>query len=101
MKQRNPTWGCSRTAQQIALAFGIPLNKDVVRRILAVSAWGVHSVRSRVLAGHDWEFATDRRRVRAGRLIVKRSRATARCPLTISIKDRQTTSMVNMSYPIA
>ena len=37
MKQRNPTWGCPRIAQQIALAFGIPVNKDVVRRIL--SAW--------------------------------------------------------------
>jgi transposase InsO family protein len=36
MKQRNPTWGCPRIAQQIALAFGIPLNKDVVRRMLAV-----------------------------------------------------------------
>jgi hypothetical protein len=35
MKQRNPTWGCPRIAQQIALAFGIPLDKDVVRRILA------------------------------------------------------------------
>ena len=36
MKQRNPTWGCPRIAHQIALAFGIPMNKDVVRRILAV-----------------------------------------------------------------
>ena len=36
MKQRNPTWGCPRIAQQIALAFGIPIDKDVVRRILAV-----------------------------------------------------------------
>lgn len=36
MKQRNPTWGCPRIAQQIALAFGLPINKDVVRRILAV-----------------------------------------------------------------
>src|SRR5438876_2639110 len=35
MKQRNPTWGCARIAQQIALAFGISINKDVVRRILA------------------------------------------------------------------
>jgi len=35
MKQRNPTWGCQRIAQQIALAFGIPIDKDVVRRILA------------------------------------------------------------------
>ena len=36
MKQRNPTWGCPRIAQQIALAFGIPINKDAVRRIFAV-----------------------------------------------------------------
>jgi hypothetical protein len=36
MKRRNPTWGCPRIAQQIALAFGVSINKDVVRRILAV-----------------------------------------------------------------
>jgi hypothetical protein len=36
MKRRNPSWGCPRIVQQIALAFGIPVNKDVVRRILAV-----------------------------------------------------------------
>jgi putative transposase len=35
MKRRNPTWGCPRIAHQITLAFGIPINKDVVRRILA------------------------------------------------------------------
>jgi hypothetical protein len=35
MKRRNPTWGCPRIAQQITLAFGIAINKDVVRRILA------------------------------------------------------------------
>jgi putative transposase len=35
MKRRNPSWGCPRIAHQIALAFGIPINKDVVRRILA------------------------------------------------------------------
>ncbi len=35
MKQRNPTWGCPRIAQQIALAFGVPINKDIVRRVLA------------------------------------------------------------------
>jgi putative transposase len=34
-KQRNPIWGCPPIAQQITLAFGIPINKDVVRRILA------------------------------------------------------------------
>ena len=36
MKRRNPTWGCPRIAQQIALAFAIPITKDLVRRILAV-----------------------------------------------------------------
>ena len=34
-KRRNPTWGCPRIAQQIALAFNIPIDKDIVRRILA------------------------------------------------------------------
>ena len=35
MKRRNPKFGCVRIAQQIAHAFGIELDKDVVRRILA------------------------------------------------------------------
>lgn len=35
MKRRNSTWGRPRIAQQIALAFDIRINKDVVRRILA------------------------------------------------------------------
>jgi hypothetical protein len=36
MKRRNPRWGCPRIAQQIALAFGVEIDKDVVRRITAV-----------------------------------------------------------------
>jgi len=35
MKRRNPTWGCRRIAQQISLAFGVDIDKDAVRRILA------------------------------------------------------------------
>ena len=35
MKRRNPTWGCPRIAQQVALAFDVNINKDVVRRVLA------------------------------------------------------------------
>jgi putative transposase len=35
LKRRNPKWGCPRIAGQIELAFGISINKDVVRRILA------------------------------------------------------------------
>jgi putative transposase len=35
MKQRNPSWGCPRIAQQIALAFDFVIDKDIVRRILA------------------------------------------------------------------
>jgi len=36
MKRRNPTWGCRRIAQQVSLAFGVEIDKDIVRRILAV-----------------------------------------------------------------
>ena len=34
MKRRNPSWGCPRIGQQITLAFGVDIDKDVVRRIL-------------------------------------------------------------------
>ena len=36
MKRRNPSWGCPRIAQQISLAFGVEIDKDVVRRMLSV-----------------------------------------------------------------
>ena len=29
LKRRNPRWGCPRTAQQIILAFGVEIDKDV------------------------------------------------------------------------
>ena len=35
MKQRNPRFGCPRIARQINLAFGLDIDRDVVRRILA------------------------------------------------------------------
>jgi hypothetical protein len=35
IKRRNPSWGCRRIAQQLCLAFGIEIDKDVVRRVLA------------------------------------------------------------------
>ena len=47
MKRRNPTWGCPRIAQQITLAFGIPINKDVVRRISPLA-----TSRHRIPPGH-------------------------------------------------
>jgi putative transposase len=34
MKRRNPKFGCPKIAEQIAYAFGIEVNKNVVRRIL-------------------------------------------------------------------
>ena len=34
-KRRNPRVGCPRIAQQLAHAFGIDINKDIVRRVLA------------------------------------------------------------------
>ena len=36
IKRRNPSWGCPQIAEQINLAFGTFINKDVVRRILAI-----------------------------------------------------------------
>jgi hypothetical protein len=35
LKRRNPQFGCVRIAQQITHAFGVELDKDVVRRVLA------------------------------------------------------------------
>jgi hypothetical protein len=35
MKRRNPQFGCVRIAQQIAHAFAVEIDKDVVRRVLA------------------------------------------------------------------
>jgi len=35
LKRRNPRFGCARIAQQVAYAFGIELDKDIVRRVLA------------------------------------------------------------------
>ena len=36
MKQRNPRFGCPRIAQQINLTFGLDLDKDIIRRVLAI-----------------------------------------------------------------
>ena len=35
LKRRNPKFGCVKIAQQIAHAFGLDIDKDVVRRVLA------------------------------------------------------------------
>jgi putative transposase len=35
MKRRNPQFGCRRIAQQLSFVFGLELDKDVVRRVLA------------------------------------------------------------------
>ena len=35
MKRRNPGYGCPKIAEQISKLFGIDINKDIVRRILA------------------------------------------------------------------
>src|SRR5271170_6940921 len=34
VKRRNPRFGCRKIAEQISSAFGVEINKDVVRRIL-------------------------------------------------------------------
>ena len=51
MKQRNPTSRCKRIAQQIALAFGVEINKDVVRRVL-----GIHFRREAGSRRPSWLF---------------------------------------------
>ncbi len=57
MKLRNLSWGCPRIAQQIALAFDIPVDKDVVRRILArhyrPEKGGWRSILADVLGSHE------------------------------------------------
>ena len=35
MKRRNPRFGCRRIAQQLSISFGLDIDKDVVRRVLA------------------------------------------------------------------
>ena len=35
LKQRNPRYGCPRIAYTISITFGIEINKDIVRRVLA------------------------------------------------------------------
>jgi hypothetical protein len=35
MKRRNPRYACRRIAEQISFAFGIEIDKDIVRRVLA------------------------------------------------------------------
>jgi len=34
-KRLNPSWGCRRIAQQLCLVFGLDIDKDVIRRVLA------------------------------------------------------------------
>ncbi len=36
LKRRNPKFGCVRIAQQLSHAFGVDIDKDVVRRVLAM-----------------------------------------------------------------
>jgi transposase InsO family protein len=49
LKQRNPRFGCPRIAQQLAKCFGIEIDKDVVRRVLAT-----HYRPDRGVGGPSW-----------------------------------------------
>jgi hypothetical protein len=35
MKRRNPQYGCPKIAEQISKLFGVDIDKDIVRRVLA------------------------------------------------------------------
>jgi hypothetical protein len=65
MKQRNPSWGCPRIAQQIALAFHIQIDKDVVRRIL-----GHHYRPGQPSGGPSWLTFLGQARKTYGRVTV-------------------------------
>src|SRR5262252_6799330 len=80
MKQRNPNWGCPRIAQQIKLAFGVEIDKDVVRRILSVhyrptSDSGGPSWLT--FLGHSWNRASCLRRKRFSAASARRDRETS------------------------
>src|SRR6266850_1977551 len=49
MKRRNATWGCPRIAEQVTLAFGLDIDKDMVRRIL-----GMHFRPEKGTSGPSW-----------------------------------------------
>ena len=58
MKRCNPRWGCPRLAQQIALAFGVEIDKDVVRRKRSLPA-GIgfsRSILADVSRPHEGQF---------------------------------------------
>jgi hypothetical protein len=55
MKQRNPRYGCPRTAQQINLAFGLELDKDTVRKVLAVCLNFPKLRKLRIREGHVYK----------------------------------------------
>src|SRR5262245_53200837 len=52
MKQRHPRWGCPRIAEQINLAFGTCINKDVVRRRALPSVFGRYGPSWLTFIGH-------------------------------------------------
>jgi hypothetical protein len=55
-KRRNPRVGCPRIAQEIARAFGIDIDKNIVRRVLLLSSAisRVSSKMSSVCAFQSW-----------------------------------------------
>ena len=63
MKRRNCTWGCKRI-EQIALAFGLDIDKDVVRRILAT-----HFHPEAGSGGPSWLSFSGTQKTRCGRWI--------------------------------
>ncbi len=55
-KRRNPSWGCRRIAQQLALVFGVEIDKNIAWRILAKHFRpdpGAHGPSWLMLLGHS------------------------------------------------
>jgi hypothetical protein len=61
MKRCNPTWGCRRIAQQVSLAFGVEIDKDIVEGF-SQSIFG----RNRVRRDHPGSRSSGIRRIVCG-----------------------------------
>ena len=59
-KERNPRFGCPRIASQVARVFGIEVDKDLVRRVLA-KHYRMRSSTTTIEIAHTLAFTAERR----------------------------------------
>ena len=104
LKQRNPRFGCRRIAQQIAKAFGVHIDKNLVRRVLTEHyrpgsndggpswLWGAYSALLHQVKNNCWRFACQIRLSCAFNYLSNSGRIIQSiCQCTSSMCSRQTT----------